>query len=289
MDRDLRTAWRAVLRPTEMAAIFLVLGFLAGEWLSMGRLVVQGSKYFPGLPVTAWSCPADTYYDRDGVRRILGSQPFQGPAPLYMPPAAAFPTDPFTGCPLYPDTIDPATLDLSQTVYPLHLDLAVRSSWMRLGESATLSGHAYLGDTFKGNAPAVLWPAGKVGDLVFKLDAPAFSFDTAPRRARLSLDQSADQEWVIAPRPETLGDQVIFVYLQTADTSDTLTAAQLRLDVRARTSWLAMLAAGTGVLGALVTLATQVYPRLLDLRRLYRHRRTLPAPVQQPRRSRHTL
>lgn len=223
-----------------LAAVLLAAGLFALAAFGSRYVTVSPQAVLPEgdeFPFPIQSCQFGPLYDLNGSAHDT-DVPYTGPAPLYALPGEALGVTP-PDC-QFPTTITPTLVTaIGASHYPIHLEALTPGEWMRVGESTTLEAVVRIDETFSGARPlnqeAVAWTASESRQVSFAIAAPNFDYSPSNEEIRpqsLARNRPARQLWIIAPRGNVSGDQVINILLDDPITRMPVTFAYLWLNVR---------------------------------------------------------
>lgn len=164
-------------------------------------------------------------------------QLYEGPAPLYR-------LDDKTTGQVWPEctykaNISPTIVTLyGETYYPIQVTSSLPSSWIRAGESSILSTTVEILSEYRWSEEGYIyhipWQSNEQTTVTLSVDAP--NFDLSPKEetqpADLSLWQPAHQQWIIAPKQNASGMQVIRVNVNKFGSPMNNWFADIKLEVR---------------------------------------------------------
>ena len=234
------------------------VGFFGGGDLCPLYLYdVQGNRYGPFI----WAHVVDQY---------IGSAPL-----YYVKPSTFLPGA--DDC-QYPEKIPPDIAVTGETIFPLQLEVSVDKT-IRQGESSKLSVKAAFSDVFSGNPPdnsvtfvARITSTGKL-DVNFELRATNFEFDPPnekPISSTLTLYKPTDYSWIISPKENVLGEQILTISLVDANEGYYLAFADTYLEVTDIGGLDPYLISALSSVGAFLIILFSILKSLPELRALYK-------------------
>ena len=165
-------------------------------------------------------------YDKNGKSVGCGEPlctDYVGSAPLYhVDPRLAY-----SKIEDYGNPIDPSLAQQGETYYPLVLNVFIASEQMRFGESMKITAEAKALESFPSLHPNQQWecPSSlravhlvetESVPIFFSLDTTTFDFTpigSGLSSRELSIHQAATQSWIVSPKENTLGKQILSIGL----------------------------------------------------------------------------
>lgn len=237
----------------------IVIYFLALEFFPKSYTIKEIS-----LNGRGGECPEFGVYDRTGLVHTvyIDIVSYTGPAPLYyLPPEKINAKEIFYGCYEFPEQIQPSTVLDGITFYPLDVKISLpNDSWIGAGASTTLLVDVKFSNYFSANSFAIPISQVEERETTFELNATNFEFSPKNENippAPLSLILPIQQQWIIAPKANALGEQYLGV---SVIVDKHILPIIAKIDVRPlyglNPTLLAVIAAfGTGTIGFLTILS----------------------------------
>lgn len=238
--------------PLRSVAIGLLLIVAIGVGFIIWRLFYSPTTFDLGLtevyslgPVGECFVPL---YDSQGNSHPveywsnIESLDYTGPAPLFLVDPGIY-ADESNGDPCwYPETVSANIAVNGVKVYPLVLsvNLVDSATDVKKGESTKLSAEAKVLDEFPDAPPdnavlvGVAFEATSTPEVYFSLDTTTFEFtppNESANTSSLSLSRPIQQDWIISPEADALGEQSLSVHMYDTATFDSLVDADVIITV----------------------------------------------------------
>ena len=240
-------------------------------------------------PVGGPTCDV-TYYDSHGVGHVgtIDSLDYTGPGPLYFIEPELTPVSGsrfLYDCPVYAPSVPPTLTLRGLPVYPWSLTVAMPSVTLKQGESRALSAQLAVDRVFTEENVGNVVPGEQPGEwilytidsytptqetrIALQLEGAGMEIAPPPDRVipvPVAFERPARQQWVIAPKEKSVGDQGLMVVAVEGDQRRTMALISVKVEsaLPLSTTQLAMIGA---IAGAIAWLLLQ-WKTLLEIRNL---------------------